>query len=479
MSTESPARAVASNPISQVLAWDWANPLRIAARTLGTSLALGVIFGLASQPSSSQLHWGFKTTLAWIVWVWESIFGVNAVGGINVHGSLTFFDSSINGGISGGAGIGVMPLTLTVVTLAVAAVSFRRATAQSTSAVSALLLGVRAALLTAVPLFVASLLVSLGVADLAPLLGANAGDTLQQWQSLHGDKSFSISMSSTDALFVSFALLVGLFAGIVLLRAEWFTSRGWSTLQFVMVAPLRAFGRLAIGVVVGGLLFELVTWLVRWNTTWPNGHHGPAFTAHQWVNGFAAGIAYGGNAGAMALGLGSLGRVGYSASGGVSAAAFTGDSGPHQDYWIGWFAQNSHLAWGIWSALVVAPAILVYVALSIVRTHGDEPRAVLTSLGTWLVSLVVAIPVLATCANLSAGASGTVNAEIFTGSAHGNASAGISTLIVTFMVFVYGLIVCAAISTGMGALNRQTLGGISSLAGGSPATDTDPPSSPL
>ncbi|MGN6162333.1 MAG: hypothetical protein ACTHOG_11610 [Marmoricola sp.] len=465
MSTESPAPAAAIDQISRVLSWDWRTPLRVAGATLGTSLVLGVVFGLASRPASSQLHWGFKTTLLWVTWVWESIFGVNAVGGIKVHGSLTFFDSTINGGLSGGAGLGAMPLTLTVITLVVAGRSFHRATTPSPNALSALMLGVRAALLTALPLFVVSLVVSVGVTDVAHLVGASAGDTVQQWQSLQGDKSFSISVSSTDAFFVTIALLVGVFAGITLLRGEWFTSRGWSTLQLVLAAPLRAFARLAVAVVVGGLLFELVTWLVRWNTSWPNGHYGHAFTAHQWVNGFATAIAYGGNAGAMALGLGSLGKVGYSASGGVSAAIGSESSGPHQDYWIGWFAQNSHLAWGIWSALLIAPAILIYVALSIARVHGTDARAVLTSLGTWLVSLVVAVPVLAHLANLSAGASGTVDADMFVGSAHGTVSAGLSTLIATFLIFAYALLICAVIAARARFAER------------SPAAGTAPPSS--
>ncbi|MGN6722064.1 MAG: hypothetical protein ACTHJM_05585, partial [Marmoricola sp.] len=398
-----------------MLSWDWRTSMRIAAATLGTSLVLALVFGLASRPASAHLHWGFKTTLAWVAWVWESIFGVNVVGGIKANGSLTFFGSDINGGLSGSAGIGAMPLTLTVITLLVAAIAFRRATATSVNAVSALLLGVRAAVLTAIPLFVVSLFISLGVSDVARLFGSSADGTLQQWQALKGDKSFSISLSSTDAFFVTIALLVAVFAGVTVLRREWFTGRGWNSVQLALAAPVRAFGRLSIAVVVGGLLFELVTWLVRWNTSWPSGEHSPSLTAHQWVTAFAGAIAYGGNAGAMALGLGSLGKVGYSASGGVSAGPFATAQGPHEDHWIGWFAESHHLASGIWIALLIAPAILVYVALSVARQHGTDSRAVLTSLGTWLVSLVVAIPVLAAFANLSIGGSGNVDTGIFAG----------------------------------------------------------------
>src|SRR5689334_5118426 len=112
-----------------MLSWDWRAPIRLAATILGTSFVLALVFGLASRPASSQLHWGFKTTVAWVAWVWESIFGVNVVGGIDVNGSLSFFGSDINGAVSGGAGIGAMPLTLTVITMLVAGIAFRRATA--------------------------------------------------------------------------------------------------------------------------------------------------------------------------------------------------------------------------------------------------------------------------------------------------------------------------------------------------------------
>jgi hypothetical protein len=438
------------------LAWDWTSPLRIAGATLGTSLALAVVFGLASRPASGHLDWGFKTTLAWLAWVWESIFGVNAVGSLQANGSLGFLGFSIDGSASGSGSLAAMPLTLTVATLLVAAIAFRRATASSPSAVAALLLGVRAALLSAIPLVLVSLVISLGANDLTGLLGASSGDgsavgdTLQQWQALNGQKSLSISLSSTDAFFVTIALLTTLFASLTLMHAEWFTGRIWSTVHLCLAAPVRAFGRLGIGVVASGLLFELVIWLVRWNTSWPSGEHRPALSAHQWVNGFASAIAYAGNAGAMALGLGSLGSVGYSASGSVSAPMLSESRSPHQDHWIGWFAQTDHLASGVWIALALAPLVLIYVARSVARVHGSDDRSVLTSLGTWLISLVVAIPALAALANLSVSGSGSADTTFvsgtFAGHGAGSLTLGMSTLVCTFTVFVYALIISGVVA---------------------------------
>lgn len=431
----------------RVQSWDWKSPLRIAGTTLGVSFALALIFGLASRPASSQLHWGFKTTLAWVAWVWESIFGVDAVGSAKAGGSLDFFGSTIDGSASGSAAIGAMPLTLTVITLVATAIAFRRATASTPNAVSALFLGLRVAVLITIPLVVVSLLVSLNANDLINLVATS--DAWQQWQSLTGDKALSVSLSSTDAALVPPALLLTLVAGLTLLRAEWFTGRVWSGVQLCLAAPLRAFGRLSIAVVLGGLLFELTIWLIRWNTSWAGGEHRPSLTAHQWVNGFASAIAYAGNAGAMALGLGSFGSVGYSTSATVSAPLLSGTRAPHEAHWIAWFAQADHLAYGVWIAVLIAPVMLLSVAWSVARMHGTDPRAVLTSLGTWLVSLVVAIPVLASVANLSIGGNGSADATFgiggFTGHAEGSASAGLSTLVCTFVVFVYALIICAVI----------------------------------
>ena len=435
----------------RVLSWDWRSPFRIAGTTLGVSLALAVVFGLASRPASSQLHWGFKTTLAWVTWVWESIFGVDAVGSVKVGGSLDFFGSAIDGSASGSAAVGAMPLTLTVITLLATAVAFRRATSSSPSAVSALLLGARAALLTAIPLVAVSLLVSLNANDLVSLVGTGGGpgSVLQQWLSLSGDKALSLSLSTSDAALVPPALLLAVVAGLTLLRGEWFTGRIWQGIQLCLSAPLRAFGRLAVAVVIGGLLFELTIWLVRWNTSWPGGEHRPSLTAHQWVNGFASAIAYAGNAGAMALGLGSLGSVGYTTSATASTPLLSGPNTPHEAHWIAWFAQPDHLAYGVWIAVLLAPAILLYAAWPLTRPHGADARAALTGLGTWLVSLVVAIPVLASVANLSVDGSGSADATFaiggFTGQATGSASAGLSTLVCTFVVFVYALILGAVL----------------------------------
>lgn len=461
----------------RVLTWDWRNPLRIAGTTLGTSVALALVFGLASRPASSQLHWGFRTTLAWLAWVWESIFGVDAVGHVRAGGSLDVLGSTFDGSISGNAWLGAMPLTLTVITFLATAVAFRRATASCPDAVSALLLGARAAIVTTVPLVLVSLIVTVTAQDLTDLLGRSSGDgswadtAVQQWQSLNGDRSISLGLSPIDAALIPTALLLALFAGLTILRRAWFTGQVWEGIHLSLVAPVRAIGRLAIALVLGGLLFELVVWLVRWNSHWPSGGHRPSLTAHQWVTGFASAIAYAGNAGAMALGLGSGGTVGYTASG-ASSAPLLSQATVHHAHGIAWFAQQDHLAAGVWIALLIAPLMLASVAWSIARAHRSDARAMLTGLTTWLVSLVLVVPALAALANVTIAGSGSADAAFgsgsFSGRAHGSISLGLSTLICTFLVFVYALLICALLVARAGSRTSAR----------SSAADTDLLSSP-
>lgn len=437
----------------RMLAGDWLASVRIAGTALGSSLLLAILFGLTSRPSSGGPHWGLKTTIAWVTWVWESIFGVDATGHLRVSGSVDVLTSSVDGSATANGWIAAMPLTLTVITLVATGIAFRRATATYASAAPALLVGLGAALLTAATLVVIAWSISLNTHDVTDL-GANRSS---QWQSL--DKSLTVSLSATDAFFVSLGLLVALFGALALLRADWLAGP-WRTAHLLMATPLRAFARLGVGLVGAGLLFELVIWQVRWHTHWPGTGHRPSLTAHEWVNAFATAIAYAGNAGAMALGLGSFGQVGTTASGSATAASFTQSGSTSQEHWIGWFAQSDQLSYGVWIGMLLAPALIAAMLWPIVRAHRAEVRDLLAQVGIWLVSLVIAVPVITTLANLAAGGGGSANATVgsfsFDGAAHGSASAGLAMLVSTFAVFAYAVMISAVVVAATTLRLRRT-----------------------
>ncbi|HWU33199.1 MAG TPA: hypothetical protein VN108_10005, partial [Marmoricola sp.] len=313
--------------MSRILIWDWVGPLKIAIATLGTSLILAVIFGIVTRPYGSHVHWGFKTTYTWLVGWWESTFGVSIVSGASASGSY----NGASGSGSAHAGFAAMPLTLTVITLVVAAFFFRRAIRNSPDALSALLLGVRAALFVAIPLWFFSLFASLSIFDLAKFAGLDkpeiyhdsySGQTYSQCYSVcrqlqdlhqakaHGiDWSFALTTSSTQAFFIAFLLMVGLFAALTLGRAEWFTGRVLSAVRLCLVAPMRALGKMAIGLVVIGLIFSSLTLIAR--ATSDSGFHTHALSSlstHNWVILAFTTVAYSANAGMAALGLGSWGN---------------------------------------------------------------------------------------------------------------------------------------------------------------------------
>lgn len=466
------ARSTASE-LTQAVTGDWPAAIRVAGTTLGVSLLLAVVFGLASRPAFGNPHWGLKATLCWISWVWESIFGVDVVGQAHASGSLSAVGLGATGHMAATASLGAMPLTLTVITLAAAAIAFRRASAAHPSALAALFLAVKTALLTALALGLVSVLISFNDTDLINLLGTGNGtvsSAVGQWQAI-GDRSLALSLSSAQAVGVSFTLLLAVLLATALTGGERFRHPLGARVQRWLSVPLQSAIRLCLALMVGGLLFELVTWQVRWHTAWPAGSFGgrgkpPHLSPAQWVDAFAAAIAYAGNAGLLALGLGSGSTVGFSASGQASASGLSMSSATGAPHGIAWWAGSDHLAAGIWLALLITPAVLAYLTWSIARSNPGNLRALIT----WVCSLAVLVPLLGFLANLTATgrAYGETNAWGLvhgTAMATGSAEFGLSLALTTATVVAYAAAM-AALST------------LATRRARSSATGTGPPSSP-
>ncbi|HWU33198.1 MAG TPA: hypothetical protein VN108_10000, partial [Marmoricola sp.] len=415
---------------------------------LGASIGLALVFGLTSRPSSSHLHWNLKTTFAWLTWVWESIFGIDAVGSAKLKGALSLAD--FEGSATGNAGLSAMPLTLTFITLLVAAISFRRAIKQTANALSALLMAIGAAIATSAVLLVVSLAVSIDTADINHLMhagpgGSQLGKAARGWQNLKADVSASFTMSSLQAALISSSLLLAVFVAAILMRTDWLPPRIGRAVDACAVPALRGFSRLIGAVVASGLLVELITWVVRRETHWPPGEHNPAMTFHQWVTAFSGAIAYAGNVGVMSLGLGSFGKVGYRWGADVSFDGY-GISWPQTQhhYGLASLAQSNHLAWGIWISAVCTPLVLGYVAWSIARRQVVRPRTIAVGLTSWVLSLIVVMPLLAIVANLSINGSldayGSISGQSGPASVHGSAAAGLETWPAALLILCYAAI---------------------------------------
>lgn len=433
--------------------WDWRGSLHVAGVTLGTSAVLALVFGLTSRPSSEHLHWDLKTTIAWVAWVWESIFGVDASGSANLRRALTV--ANFHGSAAGHLGLSAMPLTLTFITFLAAAIAYRRVISRSPHLLSALLTGVSAAVVSAVVLVAVSLIVSVNAHDLSQLLRPGNGTSdlngiARSWQQLHPGISLSLTMSTIGAAFVSVALLITVFAAITLTRTDWLPLDIGKVANRCLTPIFRGFGRLMAALVASGLAVELITWIVRKETKWPHGIHTAPMTFHQWVTAFSGAIAYAGNAGLMSLGLGSFGKVDYQWA---ANASFGGSDitwpGGHHDYGLASLAQRNNLAAGIWVAAILTPIVLIYVASSLTRMRGLTVREQAIGLASWICSLLVVVPILVALANLSVSgtltAQGSVAGNQGVAAAHGSASAGLETWPTTFFVIAYAGVISAVV----------------------------------
>jgi len=234
--------------------WTWRGPLRVAAITLTTSFGLALIFGLTSRPSSQRLHWTFTTTSEWTVWVWESIFGADVAGRVQTQGSLGAAGHVLQGSAAADVAIGAMPLTLTLLTLASAAISYRRAISALPNARSALALGGAAALLVAIPMALIALVVSVDTHEIKNLVApsSDTGLTASAWQAVRDASGFSLSVSATDAFLTSCGLLLAVFGGLVVTKGITTRSPAATSILRLLATPLRGCSYLAIALVVGG-----------------------------------------------------------------------------------------------------------------------------------------------------------------------------------------------------------------------------------
>lgn len=487
--------------------WDWKGPVKVAAATLGVSLILALVFGLVTKPYGSDVHWGFKSLFAWLAWGWESIFGVSATGSLDMHGSgsLGSFSGTASG--SAHASLDAAPLTLTVVTFVVAAWAFRAAIRRCTNALSATLLGLRAALLIAVPLWLVSLFATLSDTDLARLgLLPTTGNTQMHLGRANVSLRWSdaLGLSSLEAFLVVLLAMTGFFAALTIHRAEWFEGRVLAIGRRLLLAPLRAFGKLSIALVVAGLIFTFITVLIRWNSASElQAAPVPSLSTRNWIILAFALVAYAGNFGVAALGLGSWGQFGGNAdvswSGNIPFGFKPGNVTCSVQRGIDWWAQSevtfrtnpcsgfhqsatadTHLPvldWGVWTAAILAPLVLLYVASSIVKANGIDPKAKLLSLGTWLISLLGVLPLLAYLAQIilsgNADAAGTVLGANLTAAGEATGTLGLSSA-TPFIIAGYAGLFAAMVAIASGAIP----GSSRRRASRSGAVDTEPMSSP-
>lgn len=429
-----------------VLAWDWKGPLRVAGSMLGVSFIMSLIFAFMTKPSGT--NFSARTMLTYIASYWNGTFGADVTGGGN--------------GSSFGAG--ATPLTLTVVTLMVGIMVFRNATRNYASGISAILFAVRAALFTVLPLLIVSWAITMGSSDISKY-GSSTSD--HSWSSLGlqffgsdtpgfwgGSSATSIGVSSTATFFFTLLLVVLTLSSVVLLRADWFAVGVVAKVRAYLVAPLRAFGWLMLAVTVVGLVFNifvLAAQAIDHHSIVPAGG-GQHLKFQDWITLIGLLIAYSANAGLQAVGLGSAVQFGSFTSGSMS-----GSGAPNSAHLLGYWAGGSQFDFGVWSALLIAPAVLGFVAVKTLKANGADHKASLRSVWTAPVGWLALIPIVVVFANWSLSGSSS-------GGESGGITAGLDSLGATFLIPLYLLIIGLLVAWFTGVLTPAHFDGIKNFA---------------
>ena len=351
---------------TEVLAHDWAGPIRVAGATLGTAAVLAILIGIGMRPAIPGAHWSLHTTLAFLSFLWAGAFGPD----ITAHASVAKISASV--------GIGTFPFTITLVAYAVGGWFFWRYTRRLASVVSVAGFIARTALLTAIPPLIVSWVMRVSLSELLHLAGVRTpGDMNLNVANLH------VGFSSMGSFFLTLIFTALVFAGVTVLRADLFTGKAEKARGF-LVGPVTGFGAFVAALLPAGLVGAVFVWLFRTSGL------GSGLTWHEWMNIVAAVIAYAPNIGLWMVSLGSLGQVGGSASTNLGSVDVSASRGLHF-----WASSDTGIDHGVWVSVVLAPLVIAVAAYAVVwAARNVDARTQLKRLVSWVVSLLVVLPFL-------------------------------------------------------------------------------------
>lgn len=443
---------------------DWVGPLKVAGTILGVSALLAVLIGLGGRPGVPGLHWTLRTTLVFLGWLWTSAFGADLTASVSVSG------------LQGDLGAGTFALTITIVSLGAGVWLFRRRTAALTSAWSVGWFAARTAVLTAIPPLVVSWILYADQGDLLHLVDQRVNPFL----GLH-PSDLTVGLSSMGSFFLTLLLTLATLLLTAVVRRDLLTGRA-EQVRGCLAGPVVGAGVLIAGLIPLGAVAAIFIWLFHLgqpSTT--------SLTWHEWMNVVAAVIAYAPSLALWQLGLGSAGRIHASASTSLGGASLSTDKG------LGYWAGGDGINHGMWFAVALAPILLVGTAYAVVRLsrrHGLREQRV--QLVTWVVSLLVLLPLLFHFSSLHAhasasgfhhvkgggsdslfgmflGVSSLSNSIPNTISGHADAGPGASAV---FLVFLYAAVLAVLVALATRSLTRESLAGLRGTLGAGPGETT-------
>lgn len=402
-----PARAPAAPATSAPIAGtdvDWTRLVRgnwigagvVAGATLATAGLLSVVMAALAKPTD----FGLDNSLTLVAAILNGAFGGDLVAHLRLSGE------------SAQASLGAVPLTVTVVSLAVAVLAFRRVTATYTSAVDALLDAARAALMFGLALMVIALVFR---AD-SSKFGKGWGDQLARLF----DAKVSFGPSVAGSLSVGFVFLFGTLVASLWSRRSLWPARFQPAGEF-LVPPMLGLATLVVLLPVAGLI-GVGLMLATGHTV----QDADTTTSHDF---FASATLIFGLLASGGFWLISLGAGGSLGTHGSS----TGSAGSGSYDHLKTFADEDP---GLWAAPLVLLAVVALATYVVVRTTRSR-AALQSSLIAWTVTVLLATPLLVHLTSIH----GSVSAS--DGSASG--AVGVhglpATLLLTLVTLLWSLLV--------------------------------------
>ena len=458
--------------------------LTVAATLLVVSLVLSLAVGLTTLVHHvPQWHWTATAVSTWIGSLWASIFGADLGVKASVHtGPFSF---------NGSGGISAVPVTLSALTLGAGVIAFKRVTAQQASLWRAGLTAAWSALFTVVPLLIVTLFVGMNTHDIekaagltdcassasnsGSLFGGNSSsssssgggydsngnyvgssgsyDSNGNYQgsstpvtsscinstiadAVSNNATVSVGPSSTQVFFVGFTLILVVLLGATLARRDLYAGKYTVWVRNLLRGPISGLSWSLVGLTVAGWIYFAFVYFLRPDAVEVSTSH---LSSYDWMNILSVLFAAGANLGTIALGLGTWGSYGGSAS-------VPGRDVPGAHHGLAWLASSERANDpGLWAAAGLAPLVLLFATVMIARISRREgPAASRWAIGTWVLSLLALFPLLDSWAGL--GAHGSALGQSV------SASSGFTAL-ATFTVFACAAVIGLVVLAGTGGLD--------------------------
>ncbi|WP_415141623.1 hypothetical protein [Nocardioides sp.] len=434
--------------VARVLVGNWAGSALVAVFAVGVPGVLATILMLLMKPDG----FGVDNTLTGIASGMTMAYGAD----FGAKGSTEVF----GGTYSGHAGLGAMPLTLTVLGLLAAILVFRRVTARYTSAVDALLDAVRVALISGVAMMVIALIFrssGLKFGDASGLVD----EALSEVGDSHIDLKYGPGIAGS--LFMTFLMLFVVLALSVFLRRDWLRARPLEVVHDWLAVPLRALAWLFALLPIAGIVVAIALFTIGDGTSEVT----TGFGFMDWVKLGAAAVAWAGNLGMYGITLGAVGQLG----GWSSASGESTSEARHLTYFTGDQVQEP----GLWVTVALTPILLVAIAYFVTqggwRSRATAPPAAdrgpgLRNLAVWVVSMLVAVPLFVRMANVHA------HGSVLGQSAH--VTIGASGVGATFLLFAYALVVAFVVGLATRTIDGPALKAVLVSLNRTPATQPPP-----